>query len=100
MIEQYIDQIKILQQRGYTTMEIAKKLHIYPTSLYCYFSNHREIFPKQRQTYRRLSEEESVDIYREFMDDGLTQIKIAEKHHVAPETVRRHILKQIKKRST
>lgn len=98
MIEQHIDAIKNLQKLGYTTIEIAKKLNIHPPSLYNYFSDHREIFQKQRQNYRRLSEKESEDIYREFMDEGLTQASIAKKHNVAPITVHRHILKQIKKR--
>lgn len=98
MIERYIDQIKTLQNLGYTTMEIAKKLHINPTSLYCYFHTHRELFPRQR-SYRMVSEEESADFYKECIDEGLTQTEIAKKHNVAPETVHRHILKQIKKHS-
>lgn len=98
MIEQYIDQIKALQQEGYTTMEIAKKLQIHPPSLYSYFSHHRELFSKQRR-YRRLSKEESIDIYNEYIVDGLTQIEIAKKHNVSEETVHRHILKQIKQKS-
>lgn len=60
------------------------------------FESSRNLPQAKKQSYRRLSEEESIDIYREFIEDGLTQKKIAEKHCVARETVRRHILKQIK----
>ena len=100
MIEQHIDEIKKLQSFGYTTMEIAKKLGIHPPSLYTYFHDHRDVFPKQRTNYRRISDEESFDIYTEYIDEGLTQKEIAMRHGIAQKTVHDHIIKQIKRHSS
>ena len=95
MIEEYLDIIINLNKLGVSYNNIAKSLGINPSSLHAYVSYHRDKFPRQVD-YRKISDEESEEIFNEYMNDGMTQQDISKKHGVCAKTVNRHIQRQMK----
>jgi len=90
-INEHIDEIKELYSCGILVKNIASDFNIRPSTLSSYIRKHRDIFPYGNRRYRRLSEEESKEIYQEWLESDKSMVDIAKERNVSEGTVRRHI---------
>jgi len=90
-IDEHIDEIKELYSCGVLLKNIASDFNIRPSTLSSYIRKHRDIFPNENRRYRHLSDEESKEIYQEWLKSDKSIVDIAKERNVSEGTVRRHI---------
>jgi predicted DNA-binding protein YlxM (UPF0122 family) len=91
IIDEHLDEIKELYDCDVSIKDIASDFNIRQSTLSSYIRRHPELFPNRNRRYRHLSEEESKEIYQEWLKFDKSVIDIAKERNISEGTVRRHI---------